>query len=50
MNQSNTIVGFTIAAFILFITVRGELPIYMGLLFGTKSSIESAPLAPAAAR
>jgi len=34
LSQSSVIVGFTIAAFIVFITVRGKLPVYMGFLTG----------------
>jgi hypothetical protein len=34
MNQSNVIFGFLLAAFIVFITMRGELPVYMGFLLG----------------
>lgn len=32
MSQSNVIAGFLALAFIVFITMRGELPIYLGLL------------------
>jgi hypothetical protein len=32
MNQSNVIFGAILIAYIVFITMRGELPIYMGLL------------------
>lgn len=34
MSQSNTIAGFLIAAFAIFITVRGELPSYIALFTG----------------
>ena len=33
MPQSNVIFGFLFAAFVIFITQRGELPIYLGFLF-----------------
>lgn len=32
MNQSTKIVGFLVTAFFVFITVRGELPVYLGFL------------------
>jgi len=32
MTQSGYIVGFIIVAFLVYITLRGELPIYAGLL------------------
>lgn len=35
MNQSNVIFGFIFAAFVIFITQRGELPIYLGFLLAT---------------
>lgn len=35
MNQSNIIFGFLLAAFVIFITQRGELPIYLGFLLAT---------------
>jgi hypothetical protein len=38
MDQSNIIAGMVIVAFIIFITVRGELPTYMGFLFGASST------------
>jgi hypothetical protein len=34
MRQSSVIVFFLFAAFIVFITQRGELPTYLGLLIG----------------
>lgn len=34
MDQTNVIVGATIVAFIIFVTVKGELPAYMGFLLG----------------
>lgn len=35
MNQSTKIIGFIAAAFVVFVTIRGELPTYMGILLGT---------------
>lgn len=35
MNQSSVIFFFIFAAYFVFITVRGELPIYMGLLLAS---------------
>lgn len=35
MDQSTFIVGTIIAGFIVFVTVKGELPRYMGFLIGT---------------
>lgn len=32
MSQSNIIFGFLFAAFVIFITQRGELPIYLGFI------------------
>jgi hypothetical protein len=34
MDQSTYIVGTIIAGFVIYITVRGELPRYMGFLYG----------------
>jgi Kef-type K+ transport system membrane component KefB len=34
MRQSSVIVFFLFAAFVVFITQRGELPTYLGLLIG----------------
>lgn len=34
MNQSTVILGYLAAGFLVFITVRGELPTYMGFLLG----------------
>lgn len=39
MNQSNVIFFFVFAAFFVYITIRGELPLYAGFLFApTKSA------------
>lgn len=35
MDQSTYIVGSIIAGFVIFVTVRGELPRYMGFLIGS---------------
>jgi hypothetical protein len=37
MNQSTKITGFIVAAFVIFITIHGELPTYLGFLIGGKS-------------
>lgn len=34
MGQTSVIAGVTIIAFVIFITVKGELPIYLGFLTG----------------
>jgi hypothetical protein len=34
MSQSNVIFAFLAMAFIIFVTVRGELPTYMGFVLG----------------
>jgi hypothetical protein len=34
-NQSNIIFAFLFVAFLVFITMRGELPTYLGFLFGS---------------
>jgi hypothetical protein len=41
-SQSNVIALFVIAAFVLFITSRGELPVYMGFLLGGPSAKDQA--------
>lgn len=35
MPQSNVIMAFVFAAFIVFVTQRGELPVYLGFLLAT---------------
>lgn len=35
MNQSTIIFAFLFAAFVVFITQRGELPIYLGFILAT---------------
>jgi hypothetical protein len=37
VNQSNIIFGAAFVAYVIFITMRGELPIYLGLLLNTQS-------------
>lgn len=32
LSQSNVVFGFLLVAFLIFITARGELPIYLGFL------------------
>lgn len=44
MPQSNVIFAFLAVAFVIFITMRGELRLYMGFLLG--SSAGAAPPAP----
>jgi hypothetical protein len=34
MSQSNVIFAFLFAAFVIFITMRGKLPTYLGFLLG----------------
>lgn len=41
MNQSNVIFAFLFAAFIIFVTMRGDLPKYLGFVLG-----ETAPATP----
>lgn len=38
MQQSNIIFGFLLVAFVVFITVRGELPTYLSLLRGSSAN------------
>lgn len=42
-NQSTFIAGSLAAAFLLFITVRGELPTYLGFLLGSSTGASAAP-------
>jgi hypothetical protein len=35
MNQSTVIFGYLFVAFLIFITMRGELPVYAGFLLST---------------
>lgn len=41
MSQSASIFAFLAVAFIVFITQRGELPVYMGFLLGNVSTTPS---------
>ena len=43
MNQSTIIFGYLFAAFVIFITMRGELPVYMGFLLSTPKQPASGP-------
>ncbi len=38
MRQSNFIFGALAVAFVVFITIRGSLPVYMSVIFGTASA------------
>ncbi len=48
MNQSSWIAGYIFLAFLIFITMRGELPKYLGFLLASPvdNSITVTPLAP----
>lgn len=46
MDQSTFIVGTVIAGFIVFVTVKGELPRYMGFLIGTPNQAAPASTTP----
>jgi len=43
VNQSSVIFFFIFAAYFVFVTIRGELPIYMGLLLKSPSTAPSTP-------
>lgn len=43
MQQSNAIAGAIIIAFLVFITMRGKLPAYLGLLLGEAGGSSTAP-------
>lgn len=45
MNQSTIIFGYLAAAFLVFITQRGELPLYWGYLVSTPKQPASGPAA-----
>jgi hypothetical protein len=45
VNQSTIIFGYLAAAFVIFITMRGELPIYMGFLLSTPKQPSAGPTA-----
>lgn len=38
MRQSNFIFGALAVAFVVLVTIRGSLPVYMSVLFGTASA------------
>lgn len=46
MNQSTVITGCLALAFLIFITIKGELPIYMGFLLGSGTGASATPSAP----
>jgi len=48
--QSNAIFGFLLAAFIIFIVQRGELPTYLGFILATPQQppAQNASVAPTA--
>lgn len=48
MNQSSWIAGYIFLAFLVFITMRGELPKYLGFLLASPvdTGITVTPLAP----
>jgi hypothetical protein len=50
MNQSTIVFFFLFAAYVVFITQRGELPAYLNLLFGAApaKSTTAAPTTPLA--
>jgi hypothetical protein len=50
MNQSNVIFGFIAVAFLLFITQRGELPIYWGFLVASPKAPAAGPTATASGK
>lgn len=43
MQQSNFIFGALAVAFVVFITTRGSLPVYMSVLFGTAAAPGAGP-------
>jgi hypothetical protein len=45
MNQSTIIFGYLFAAFLIFITQRGELPTYWGLLVKSPATPSNGPSA-----
>lgn len=45
MNQSSVIFGFLAAAFLVFITQRGSLPLYWGFLVSTPKQPAAGPTA-----
>lgn len=45
MNQSSVIFGFLLAAWLIFITQRGELPLYWGFLAKSPQTPSAGPTA-----
>jgi hypothetical protein len=48
MQQSNVIAAFIFAAFLIYITLKGELPTYMGFLLSSAPSTYTPPTASVA--
>lgn len=48
MQQSNVIAGFIFVAFLIYITMKGELPTYMGFLLSSAPSSYAPPTASVA--
>lgn len=48
MQHSNVIAGFIFAAFLIYITLKGELPTYMGFLLSSAPSTYKPPTASVA--
>lgn len=48
MQQSNVIAGFIFVAFLIYITMKGELPTYMGFLLSSAPSAYAPPTASVA--
>lgn len=48
MQQSNVIAGYIFAAFLIYITLKGELPTYMGFLLSSAPSSYAPPTASVA--
>lgn len=49
VNQSTIVAFFLLAGFVIFVTQRGELPAYIGLLVGAGTPAMAQPGTPAAA-
>lgn len=49
MQQSNVIFFFLFAAFVIYITIRGELPKYLGFLFSSPVASTNTQLAQSTA-
>ena len=48
MQQSNIIAGFLFMAFLIYITLKGELPVYMGFLLSSAPASYAPPTASVA--